>query len=130
MPRQPRPWWDKREGCYRTGVGGRIKYFRGIARDDHVGIANAYTAYLNEIDAERNPQPDVLDLCIAFVQVNGTQHGIKAPVGQRPAPYINAVSVATGRALQIAAIQGINDRVVSGMDTPLWSIDDQLGGVN
>jgi integrase len=67
MPRRPKPFWSARDQCYRTDVGGTPHYFRGITRDDHVGVARAFAAYLAERDAlDRPPEPDVLDLCNRF----------------------------------------------------------------
>lgn len=67
MPRRPKPHWDKRENAYRTEAGGRTRYFRGVARDDHLGIATAFAAYLAELDAEAHPpEPDVADVCSVF----------------------------------------------------------------
>lgn len=61
--------WDKREQCYRTESGGKTKYFRGIARDDHAGIATAFSAHLEALAAEGlPPEPDTLDVCLAFVE--------------------------------------------------------------
>lgn len=61
--------WHKREQCYRTDAGGKTKYFRGIARDDHAGIATAFAAHLEELTAAAKPaEPDTLDVCLAFVE--------------------------------------------------------------
>lgn len=68
MPRRPGYHWDKREQAYRTDVGGRTVYFRGIGRDDVVGIARRFGEHLEGLKAAaRPPEPDVLDLCLAFV---------------------------------------------------------------
>src|SRR4051812_6328294 len=67
MPRRARPYWDKRSQCYRTEVGGKSKYFRGIAREDHVGIATAFAAYVAELEAgARPPEPEVFDVVDQF----------------------------------------------------------------
>jgi integrase len=61
--------WDRREQCYRTDAGGKPKYFRGVARDDHAGVAAAFAAYLEELaSAGRPAEPDTLDVCLAFVE--------------------------------------------------------------
>ena len=60
--------WDKREQAYRSESRGRTPYFRGIARDDHAGIAAAFAAHLAELEAaSRPPEPTAMDLCLAFV---------------------------------------------------------------
>lgn len=55
MGRRAVPFWDKREQAYRTGIGGRTRYFRGIARDDHAGIAVAFAAHLAEVQVTLKP---------------------------------------------------------------------------
>ena len=61
--------WDKREQCYRTQSGGRDHYFRGTARDDHAGIAAAFSAHLADLEAVGRPaEPDAIDVCLAFIQ--------------------------------------------------------------
>lgn len=69
MPRRAGYYWDKREQAYRTETGGRSKYFRGIARDDHGGIAAAFSAYLAELDAAARPlEPTADDVADAFIK--------------------------------------------------------------
>lgn len=68
MPRRPGYYWDKREQAYRTDAGGKAKYFRGIARDDHAAIAAAFTTHLEALDkARRPPDLDLYDLIAAFL---------------------------------------------------------------
>lgn len=68
MPRRAGYYWDKREQAYRTDVGGRTTYFRGIAREDVVGAARRFGEHLDDLAAAaRPPEADVLDLCLAFV---------------------------------------------------------------
>lgn len=67
MPRRAGFYWDKREQAYRTETGGRTKYFRGIAKEDHTGIAAAFAEYLAGIDAASRPvEPLAEDVCVAF----------------------------------------------------------------
>jgi integrase len=68
--------WDKREQAYRTDAGGTTRYFRGIAREDHAGIAAAFSSHLAELDSrDRPPEPDVFDLVARFA---AAARGIKA----------------------------------------------------
>lgn len=69
MPRTPKPHWDKREQAYRSDAGGETRYFRGIARDDHVGIARAFGEHLEAVRARRLPAvASVVDVGIAFIE--------------------------------------------------------------
>ncbi|MHC5543884.1 hypothetical protein ACYOEI_37125, partial [Singulisphaera rosea] len=68
--------WDKREQAYRTETGGKTKYFRGIAREDHSGIANAFATYLEDLDAATRPiELTAEDIATAFVKAG---RGVKA----------------------------------------------------
>jgi len=69
-------YWEKRTQAYRTDSGGRTKRFYGIARDDQVGIATAFSSYISDLDAEsRPPEPTGLDIALAFT---------KEPMGRKP----------------------------------------------
>lgn len=76
MPRRARPHWDKREQCYRTEVGGKIRYFRGLAREDHAGLAAAFSAHLAALAESVHPaEPDAFDVCSKF---NEASRGVEA----------------------------------------------------
>jgi integrase len=75
MPRRAGYWWDKREQAYRTETGGKTRYFRGIARDDHAAIAAAFAAWMEALAAASRPlEPTADDVCLAFT---GAIRGVK-----------------------------------------------------
>ena len=67
MGRRAKYHWDGAVQAYRTDAGGATRYFRGIARDDHAGIATAFAAFMvARVEAAKPPEPDFFDLCEAF----------------------------------------------------------------
>lgn len=71
MPRRASYHWDKGKQAYRTDAGGRTTYFRGIARDDRMGIARAFTEHLERLAAEaRPPEMNVFTLALLYLKAD------------------------------------------------------------
>jgi hypothetical protein len=60
---------------------------------------------------------------IPLLDVHSTHHGVKASFGEGAAPYIDALPVAAGSALEISVVQGIDD------GGSMWT-GEALGAIN
>jgi hypothetical protein len=60
---------------------------------------------------------------IPLPDVYSAYHGIKTSFGEGAAPYIDALPVAAGGALEISVVQGIGDRVSMWTGEALGAID-------
>jgi len=63
---------------------------------------------------------------IPLLDVHSTYHGVKVSFGEGATPHIDALPVTAGGALEIAVVQGIDDRGSMRTGEALGAIDHQL----
>jgi hypothetical protein len=66
------------------------------------------------------------DFSVPLRDVHGAHHGVQASFREGAAPHINALPVVAGGALEIAIVQGIDERGSMRTGEALGAIDHQL----
>jgi hypothetical protein len=67
-----------------------------------------------------------LNLSIPLLDVHSTRHGVKTSFREGAAPHIDALPIAAGGALEIAVVQGVDERGSVWTGEALGAIAHQL----